>query len=168
MAFVVPTKRGRFELRESRSTPDGPRSRTLATFGVLDAKAIEKALDRATRPLDVEHIRNAALRAGAPVAPRPIDEATQTTLRLLARGERPSPMLRKLLRSFLGEEGHDTPTDVTASAPSAAARSAAEWIGTGVEERGAALNDLLLLADALPARARSPEIEFPRISTAGR
>jgi len=164
MAFVVPTKRGRFELRESHSTPDGPRSRTLVSFAALDAKAIEKALERATQPLDVAHIRRAALRAGAPLAARPVDEAARTTLRLLARGERPGPVLRTLLLAALDGGDRGQPDDGPA-APSAAAQAAAQWIGVGAEERGEALHDLLELADALPVQIRSPEVEFPRIDS---
>lgn len=168
MAFVVPTKRGRFELRESQSTPDGPRSRTLVSFAALDAKAIEKALRRATQPLDAAHIRRAALRAGAPLAARPVDEAARTTLRLLARGDRPDPILRTLLLAALGDRDREHPAKTPSTAASAAARSAAEWVGVGAEERGAALRDLLELADALPVQIRSPEVEFPRISSAPR
>lgn len=164
MAYVVPTKRGRFELRESQSTPDGPRSRTLVSFATLDARAIEKALERATQPLDVAHVRRAALRAGAALAARPIDEAARTTLRLLARGDQPDPILRTLLLGTLAGGSHERPDDGPA-APSAAAQAAAQWIGVGPEERGKALHDLLELADALPVQTRPPEVEFPRITS---
>jgi len=50
MAFVVPTKKGSFEIRESRSTAAGPRSRTLASFKELTDETIEKARARAAKP----------------------------------------------------------------------------------------------------------------------
>ena len=70
MAFVVRTKRGEFEIRESRSTPKGPRSRTLATFRELSDEVIEKARARAAKPPDAEELRDAARRAGATLRPR--------------------------------------------------------------------------------------------------
>ena len=45
MAYVTARRDGAFEVRESRSTPAGPRSRTLATFRELDAATIEKVND---------------------------------------------------------------------------------------------------------------------------
>lgn len=159
MAFVVPTRNGRFEIRESRSTPDGPRSRTLVSFAELDDEAISKALERAAKKLDPNDLRGAALRAGAPIAPREIDRAARSTLRLLARGDRPDPILRTLLLEALGGEERGG----AAAPPSAAALAAAEWAGVGAEERGEALRDLLELADALPVRVRTGEIDFPRL-----
>lgn len=46
-----------------------------------------------------------------------------------------------------------------------AARAAAQWIGASLEKRGAALVDLLGLADALPFEIRSEEIGFPRLKS---
>ncbi len=70
-------------------------------------------------------------------------------------------MLRRLLLDALANEDRsDRPTDPTA-AVSDSARSASEWVGTTPAERGAALEDLLLLADALPLRRRPDTIGFP-------
>jgi len=163
MAFVTATKNGRYEIRESRSTPDGPRSRTLASFKELDEEAIEKARARAESPLDAEQLRRAALRVGAPLAPRPVDRAARELLGRLAKGEQPSPMVKRLLSAALesadGEVAH-RPGEV-----SDAARSASEWIDAGPEERGEALEDLLRLTDALPLRRRPAAIGFPRLSS---
>lgn len=71
MAFIVPTKKGTFEIRESRSTPAGPRSRTLATFQELTDETIERAQGRAAKRPSAGELREAALRAGAPVAAAP-------------------------------------------------------------------------------------------------
>jgi hypothetical protein len=155
MAFITPTKSGRYEIRESRSTPAGPRSRTLASFTELDGEAIEKAIVRAESPLDPAELRRAALRAGAPVAPSPIDRATRELLAGLARGEKPSPMLRRLLLDALESPQREPVSD--------AARAAAEWVDATPGERGEALADLLRLADAVPLRRRPPGSAFPHL-----
>lgn len=149
MAFVTPVRDGAFEVRESRVTPKGPRSRTLATFRELDAATIDKVLERAEKAPSREELIHAALRAGATISVRPVDEAARTLLRSMARGEKLNPRLAHLLRGALSGEG----------------TSAAEWIGTSLTERGDALKDLLLLVDAVPLRARPKKIGFPRIDS---
>ncbi|HEY2054494.1 MAG TPA: hypothetical protein VGH14_11220 [Solirubrobacterales bacterium] len=91
----------------------------------------------------------AALRAGAVVAVSPADEAAQILLRSIARGEEPNPKLRRLLLAALAGE----------------TTSAEEWLGTSLAKRGDALRDLLLLADAVPIRARPERIGFPRLDS---
>lgn len=163
MAFVVPTKRGRFEVRESHSTPEGPRSRTLVSFRELDDDAVDRALARATKPFDPAKLRRAALRVGAPVAPTAVDRAASEAVRLLAKGNRPDPVLRRLLLDALQNENRrDGPEDPNALV-SANARAASEWIGVDAGERGRVLGDLLGLADALPIRRRPPQIGFPHL-----
>jgi hypothetical protein len=147
MAFVTAASNGTFEVRESRSTPDGPRSRTLASFRVLDEATIQRVTERAEKTLDREELIQAALRAGASVAQAPADEAARTLLRSLARGEAPSQKNRRLLLGALGGESN----------------SAAEWLGTSQADRGEALRQLLLLSDAVPVRRRPREIGFPRV-----
>jgi hypothetical protein len=166
MAFITPTRRGGFEVRESRNTPAGPRSRTLATFTELTDEVILKAQTRAAKPLSSGELRKSALRAGAAVPGAAVDEAARETLRLLAGGRQLDPMLKRLLIDALGGgNGGDRPAGSTATV-SAAARSAAEWIGASATRRGEALRDLLELADALPIRLRSAEIDFPRLNSA--
>ncbi len=161
MAFIVPTKRGTFEIRESRSTPAGPRSRTLASFRELTDEAIAKAQEKAVKPPSASELREAALRAGAPIAAPPVDQAARELLGRLGKGEQPGPMLRRLLLDALANEDRSgRPTDPTATV-SDSARSVSEWVGTTPAERGAALEDLLLLADALPLRRRADTIGFP-------
>lgn len=163
MAFVVPTKRGGFEVRESHSTPKGPRSRTLVTFKELNDEAIERARARSKKSLSAEDLRKSALRAGASVPSSAVDRAGRETIRLLAKGERLDPKLRRLLLDALSEGAHaDQPTRPS-DAVSDSARAATEWIGVSPEERGKALRDLLELADALPIRLRPGEIGFPRL-----
>jgi hypothetical protein len=149
MTFVV-AKRDAFEVRESRSTPGGPRSRTLATFRELDAATIERVRNRAETPPSEAQLRKAALRAGAPVAVAAVDAAARATLRSLGHGERPSPKLRRLLLDALTYKEHP----------------ATEWLGASLSERGETLEQLLLLTDALPIRRRRAEIGFPRLSSA--
>jgi hypothetical protein len=66
MAYVVARPKGRFEIRESLHTPDGPRARSLAGFDVLTDAVLAKAARRAQRPFDVAAVLASASRAGAP------------------------------------------------------------------------------------------------------
>jgi hypothetical protein len=66
MAYVVARPKGRFEIRESLHTPDGPRSRSLAGFDVLSDAVLTKAAGRAQRPFDPEGVLASGRRAGAP------------------------------------------------------------------------------------------------------
>lgn len=164
MAFIVPTRKGTFEIRESRSTPAGPRSRTLATFKELTEETIEKAQERAVKPPSADELREAALRGGAPVAPAPADRAARDLLGRLAKGQSPNPMLKRLLLDALtNEDRSDRPADPSATV-SDSARSVSEWVGASARERGEALEDLLLLADALPLRRRPETIGFPPLA----
>ncbi len=165
MAYVVPTKRGGYEIRESHSTPKGPRSRTLATFRELDDSVIRKARERAAKPPQPEDLRQAAIRAGAPVAEEPVDRAARETLRLLAGGAAMDPMLRRLLLDalLLAERRAGAHSGSPLPEISDAARAATQWIGASPEARGEALYELLDLADALPFEIRSEGIEFPRL-----
>jgi replication-associated recombination protein RarA len=166
MAYVVATKPGRFEVRESASTPNGPRSRTLASFRELTEEVVEKVQSRAEKPPTAEDLTRAALKAGAPIRGPRLDEAAKETLRLLANGEQPDPMLRRLLLDALSDHGPHQPATSSQSRISDAARAATQWIGIGAEERAGALRELLELADALPIRPRPHEIGFPRLKSA--
>ncbi len=166
MSFIVPTKRGNFEIRESRSTPRGPRSRTLVSFKELTDEVIVKAQARSAKPLNADELREAALRTGAPVAAPAVDSSARALLGKLAKGERPDPMLKRLLLDALEHEDRsDRPRD-PAAVVSDSARSVSEWVAAGPEERGAALEDLLLLTDALPLKRRPETIGFPRLKSA--
>jgi hypothetical protein len=167
MAFVVATKGGRFEVRESRSTPDGPRSRTLASFTELTDAVIEKARTRAAKPPTAEKLREAAARAGAPVGGSPIDDSARETLRRIANGERLDPMLQRLLADALDPSEKERGQ---AAEPkpgiSDSARAATQWIGVSLTQRAEALRELLELTDALPVRVPPADIGFPRMRSA--
>lgn len=160
MAFVVPTKRGKFEIRESRSTSKGPRSRTLVSFDELTDEVIEKARDKTDKPLSREQVVDAARRVGAPVARSPADQAARELIAELGKGGELEPKLRRLLTTKLA----DDPKEVIA--PSDPTRAVAEWMAATPSERGKALVDLLLLADALPHRGRiGKALRFPRLES---
>jgi hypothetical protein len=159
--FVVATKRGTFEIRESRSTPAGPRSQTLATFRQLTDDVVEKASARAAKPIDPDRLREAALRAGASLAQMPADRAARELIAELGKGGGPEPKLRRLLTDMLGDDPK------AAVVPADPSRAVAEWMAATPEERGKNLVDLLLLADALPSNGRVDQpLRFPRLDLA--
>jgi hypothetical protein len=156
MAYVVARKIGTWEIRESHNTHSGPRSRTLATFRTLTPDVIEHAMARSSKDLDAVELRKAARRVGAPVATSASDRAAGELLAQLAAGQRPRPLLTRLLAKALYADGTQ-PTDN--------AEAAAAWIAVSPERRGETLRDLLLLVDHLPrARARERP-RFPRIAS---
>jgi hypothetical protein len=164
MAFVVPTRKDRFEVRESHSTPNGPRSQTLVSFRELTEEVIQRARQKATKPPTAEELRRAARRAGAPVARPPEEQAARQLIAELARGRRLDPALRQILSEMLsrGYRESDTP-----SPANEAARAVAMWMAATPEEKGKALVELLLLADALPSGARTGKpLRFPRLDEA--
>jgi hypothetical protein len=154
MAYVVARRGGTWEMRESHTTPAGPRSHTLASFRVLTPEVIERAGARASKPLRAEDLRGAARRAGAPIAPSSPNRAAGELLAELAHGRRPRPALRGLLLAALG---------VQRDGLSANARAAGAWIGATPSQRGEALRDLLLLTDRLPPGRSLTRPRFPRI-----
>jgi hypothetical protein len=100
MAYVVARPKGRFEIRESLHTPDGPRARSLAGFGVLTDAVLAKAARRAQRPFDVRTVLASGRRAGAPVTVGAGGEADDSrgrfveSSRRMARALQRSPALR--------------------------------------------------------------------------
>jgi hypothetical protein len=163
MAYVVATKPGRYEVRESVGTPKGPRSRTLASFRELTAETVEKVKARAEKPPTAAELTRMALRAGAPVRGSELDEAAGETLRRIASGEQPDPKLRRLLIDALSGDDPNSRPSKSKGVISDAARAASQWVGVGSEDRANALRELLELADALPIRSRPHEIDFPRL-----
>jgi hypothetical protein len=162
MAFVVATRNGTYEIRESRSTPKGPRSRTLATFRELDDAVIDKARARSDKSLSEQDVRKAAQRAGAPGARAVVDRAARELIAELGKGRRLDPALRHLLLDLLAGENGEEP----ARSSSETERAVAAWMASTPRERGNALVDLLLLTDALPHEGRAGKpLEFPRLNT---
>ena len=158
MAYVVARPGGAWEIRESRTTPAGPRGRTLATFRTLTPQVVEHARARSSRPLREQKLRELALRAGTPVAARSPNQAAGELLAELASGSRPRPVLARLLVDAI-QPGVAEPV-------SDSARAAARWIAASPRARGETLRDLLLLADRLPAARASSRPGFPRIESA--
>jgi hypothetical protein len=156
MAYVVPRVGETWEIRESHTTPSGPRSRTLATFKTLTPEAIAQARSRAGGHLEAAELRRAAWRAGAPVAPPTGDRAAGELLAELAAGRRPRPALSRLLIESLQAER---------TSPSSNGQAAAAWIGASGRKRGDTLRDLLLLVDHLPRRPPRERPPFPRIES---
>lgn len=152
MAFIVPRKNGSWEIRETRQTSAGPRSKTLASFRELGEEAIRRASARAAQPLDPEKLRRAALRAGAPLETPLADRAAQQLLAEATAGRRPRRALRTLLAKAFEDKRHPFPEPVG---------SESEWLRASPEEHGETLRQLLLLADALPQRRRPDRIRFP-------
>lgn len=165
MAYIVGARKGTYEVRESESTPNGPRSRTLVSFRELTDEVIEKAREKATKPPSREELRRSARRAGAPVPRPPIEQAARELIAELAKGGRLDPTLQQILTELLQKGYRET---ANASPANEAARSVAIWMAATPEERGRALVDLLLLADALPSGRRlGKPLEFPRLDSTG-
>jgi hypothetical protein len=156
MAYVVPRSNGSWEIRESHHTPKGPRSRTLGTFKTLTAETVARAQRRASKPLQIDALRLAAQKVGAPVALAEADMAAAELLRALAEGARPRPALERALRAALEGDGRVGTSN---------AQAAAAWIGASPQRRGDALRELLRLADSLPRRRRGEREPFPRIES---
>jgi hypothetical protein len=156
MAFLVARKDGRFEIRESITTPAGPRARTLASFRELDDDVLDRAAANAQRHFDERAIRK---RAALLAVPRNTDRASRAARTLIAelrRGRAPAPSLVRLLRDELPVDPPPTPDTI---------EQAFEWIGKTDRQRGEAIVDLLNFGDHLPRRQRPPEISFPRIGS---
>lgn len=163
MAFVVPTKRGRFEIRESSTTKKGPRSRTLASFHELDDAVIERARAKTDKSVDAAELRRSARKAGAPIRQPVVDRSARELIAELAKGRAPDPVLRQLLLDLL-RRGHRDGQEQ--SRRREAEHDVAEWMASTPLERGKALVDLLLLADALPHGGRKGKpLRFPRLDS---
>jgi hypothetical protein len=153
MAYVVRRPRERWEIRESVGTPSGPRSRSLASFQVLDARALDRAARAAHRPFDRDRVVASARRVGAPIADASADRLARELLGEIARGRGPSPGLRRLLRANLAD--HRSMADVEMDL---------EWLDASDDLRGRTLADLLDLTDQLPAQRKGP-LRFPSLHT---
>ena len=152
MAYVVARPKGRFEIRESLHTRDGPRARSLAGFAVLTDAVLTKAARRAQRPFDMGEVLASGRRAGAPLAA--ITGATSA-----------------ITGATSAIAGAGPATDDSTSRFVAASRRMARTLRRPPALRpadpGAALIDLLGFADAVtasqPARPFAP-LEFPALS----
>ena len=164
MAFFH--RRGRrIEIRESVSTPRGPRSRVLASFsGALTPDVLARAARKATRPFDAWALAQRAAEEGFQVCSIPREPEARALLARLRRSDRIDPRLVTLLREALGRvEAEPLPEALT---------DVADWIGASDRDRGVALHDLLRLTDRIlqstPERRRPPQPDFPRFSSQNR
>jgi hypothetical protein len=159
MPFLVLRSDGRFEIRESIATSDGPRARSLASGrGALVPELVERAARRATRPFDADALREKARGLGIPVSERREDRAARELLQILRGGGALDPALCAQLREELEQRSHEP-------APLALAE-VAEWVGADDARRGEALRGLLRVSDRI-TRGRGavrtrPRRRFPR------
>jgi len=151
MAYVVRRPAGRWEIRESVVTRDGPRARSLASFRVLDGGVLDRATARARRPFDRERVLASARRAGAPIEDAAADRLARQLLGEIGRGRRPAPGLRRLLLRNLSDERSMADVEMDN-----------EWLDASDAQRGSALRDLLDLTENFPAERRGP-LRFPRL-----
>jgi hypothetical protein len=152
MAYVVRRPNGRWEIRESRATPAGPRARSLASFRVLDGDVLDRAVRAASRPIDRERVVTSARRAGAPIEDAAADRLARRLLAEIGRGTRPAPGLRRLLVRNLSDDRSLADVEMDH-----------EWLDASDEQRGRVLRDLLDLTESLPAERRGP-LRFPRLT----
>ena len=94
MAYVVARPKGRFEIRESLHTPDGPRAHSLAGFEVLSDEVLTKAAQRAHRPFDVGAVMASGRRAGAPMTARAETRADDARERFVEASRRMARVLQ--------------------------------------------------------------------------
>ena len=164
MAYLVRRSPDRVEIRESHTTPRGPRSRTLARFsGPLTPDVLERAASRATRPFDAGRLVRRARTAGIRVASRSREPEARALLARLHRGDPIDPVIAGLLKSALAAVP-------TAPVPESIA-DVSDWVGASAAERGAVLRDLLdtyaRIAASRPPRRERRRAFFPRFSSEG-
>ncbi len=111
-------------------------------------------IGRSSKPLDAEELRSKAIRAGAPVVGPEEDRSAEILLRQIALGRRPRQALAALLEVEFGDETTEHHVDRMKL-----------WAGASKAERAQALEDLLGLADALPAGQRSAGSKPPKIGS---
>lgn len=160
MAFLSHRADGRVEIRETRRTLRGPRSRTLVSFrGALTPDLLDAAEARAGHPLDRDALLERAAELGVPTTERRSDGPARALLAQLRRGTGLDPLLASALRRALERVGE-------APVPEGFAE-VVEWIGASDAERGHALRGLLRVSDRIAssrgAIRRRPSKPFPRI-----
>lgn len=163
MAYLVERAADRIEIRESRTTAEGPRSRQLARFvGPLTPAVLARAAARATRPFDARALVRRAQAMGIPVETRGPEREARALLARLGRADAIDPVMAGLLVQALDRVE-------TAAVPEHLAE-VSEWIGATPTSRGAALRDLLdtfgRIAESRPPRRTRPRESFPRFSSA--
>lgn len=163
MAYLVRRAGDRTEIRESRSTSRGPRSRQLTSFrGALTPATLARAATRATRPFDANALVRRARVMGIPVTAGDGEREARALLARLRRGDPIDPVMAGLLVEALD--------GVAAEPVPEALADVSEWIGATPAARGAALRDLLdtfgTIAASRPERRSLPRKPYPRFSSA--
>ena len=162
MAYLVRRSPTRVEIRESRSTPRGARSRVLASFpGALTRDTLDRAAARATRPFASGALVRRARALGIPVLERSREPEARALLSRLRRRDPLDPVLAASLRRALARLPEaPIPESLT---------EVSEWVGASAAERGAALRELLDLYGRItrsrPPRRQRERARFPRFSS---
>jgi hypothetical protein len=162
MASVTARRDGRYELRESVRTGAGPRSRTLATFRVLTDDILDRAVARASRPVDREAIRRRAQALGVPDGRQQQAQLARALMTQLRREGRPAGPWARLLADELRTRGRRAPALPDTLPP------LVEWLGSDARARGDALRELLRMTDRIPATREPRPLAFPRIDSSAR
>lgn len=162
MAYLVRRSPTRVEIRESRATARGPRSRVLASFsGDLTRDVLARAAACAERPFDAQALVRRARVLGIPVRDHAREPEARALLARLRRGDPLDPAMITLLRRALEA--------ATAGPVPERLSEVAEWVGAPDTERGRALRDLLDLygriAASRPAPRERERRRFPRFSS---
>ena len=162
MAYLVRRSPTRVEIRESRSTSKGPRSRVLGSFPqALTADVLEGAAEKAGRPFDAASLRSRARVMGIPVLERSREPEAHALLSRLRRRDPIDPVLLTCLRRALAK--------LPESSIPESLEEVSEWIGASTAQRGAALRELLDLygriTQSRPPRRDRPRQGFPRFSS---
>jgi hypothetical protein len=148
MAYLYQRRGGQIEIRESRSTPRGPRSRTLASFrGPLTEAQLDRAEVAASARFDRRALIEKARTLGIRCIPDRADAAARELMAGLRRGAPLDPILTTVLRQQLDAVARTpVPDDLV---------DVIEWIGASEVVRARALRDVLRLYDTI-ARSRDP------------
>lgn len=165
MAYITKSRNNLWEIRQSYVTANGPRSKTLATFDVLDDETIARATTRSVAEVTAEELVRSARRAGAPVRTDPARHAAGELLSAIANGATLPPVVALAVADAVGRQWKSPANRHDARALGAlsdALKSASRWAGAEDRERAEALVDLLLLADALPTPRTPVGKSFPR------
>jgi len=155
----------RFEIRECRDTPEGPRQRILARFDrILTPEVLDQAAARAQRPFDREALVQRARQQGIPCVDTYRSDDARRLVAALREGRSLQPTVVGLLREALaGLDSRPLPPHLD---------DAAEWLGASEAARGKALRGLLRSASrAMRSRGplrTPPGPLFPRFSSAER
>lgn len=158
MATIVKRKDGRFELRESRWTERGPRSRTLAIFRELTPEVLNRADARATKPVDRDSLLARAEELGLHMSRLLGPSEPSAVVGRINSGEVWPTQIRALQQSL---------DDVEAPHLREHLEAMVQWMGTSDEVRGRTLVDLLRLAQAIMRhrdRSRREPLSFPSLA----